>query len=198
MLVDNCIRHFGDWWLIGYKYFDAWGLDMWDLCNQFVVAALTGGLVTLIVFILIYKRSFGAIGAARKRADGDWRQEWFLWCLGAVLFGMVVASFGINYNHHLVLFWFSLLACISATTSEAKDATIRRAEAPVEWQSPTQATLSQTVRSSARQHTDSGGIPTWFWRWLSRAMRRPCRGIGRVDKIARLGKPRREVSWCLI
>ncbi len=43
MLVDNCIRHFSDWWLLGYKNYGSWGFDMWDLCNQFVVAALTGG-----------------------------------------------------------------------------------------------------------------------------------------------------------
>ena len=58
MLVDNCIRHFSDWWLIGYKNYGDWGFDMWDLCNQFVVAALTGGLVTLVLYITIFKRSF--------------------------------------------------------------------------------------------------------------------------------------------
>ena len=67
MLVDNCIRHFGDWWLIGYKNYGDWGLDMWDLCNQFVVNALTGGLVTLVLYLTIFKRSFRAIGIARKR-----------------------------------------------------------------------------------------------------------------------------------
>ncbi len=43
-LVDQTIRHFSDWWLLGCKYYNTWGWDMWDLCNQFVVAALTGGL----------------------------------------------------------------------------------------------------------------------------------------------------------
>jgi hypothetical protein len=134
MLVDNCIRHFGDWWLIGYKYYGDWGFDMWDLCNEFVVAALTGGLVTLIIFIAIYSRSFGAIGTARKHVDGDRGQEWRLWCLGSVLFANVVASFGINYMFHLMMCLFSLLVCISVATFEAKQATVRTVAAPPqEW-----------------------------------------------------------------
>jgi hypothetical protein len=126
MLVDNCIRHFADWWLIGYKYYGNWGFDMWDLCNQFVVAALNGGLVTLIIFIAIFKRSFGAIGTARKRVEGDHRQEWFFWCLGSVLFALLVASFGINYMDHLMMWFLLLLVFISVTTFDARQTTARR------------------------------------------------------------------------
>ena len=76
MLVDNCIRHFGDWWLLGYKFYNEWGFCMYDLCNEFVGVAVRGGLVTLVCFIAIYSRSFGAIGTARKHVNGDRRQEW--------------------------------------------------------------------------------------------------------------------------
>ena len=129
MLVDNCIRHFGDWWLLGSKDYGSWGWLMWDLCNQFVVAAVTGGLVTLALFIGIYKRSFGAIGTARKQLVGDRGREGLLWCLGSVLFANVVASFGINYMVHLMTLFFILLACISVATLQATQTTARRAEA---------------------------------------------------------------------
>src|SRR5208283_1227947 len=45
-LVDMCIRHFSDWWLLGTQHYDQWGWGSWDLCNQFVAVALTGGLVS--------------------------------------------------------------------------------------------------------------------------------------------------------
>lgn len=122
MLVDNCIRHFGDWWLIGYKSYGSWGFDMWDLCNQFAVAALTGGLITLVLFIMIYSRGFGALGNARKQLNGDSKQEWLLWCLGAVLFANAVASFGINYMIQLQMLLFPLLACISIAAFEVSRA----------------------------------------------------------------------------
>jgi hypothetical protein len=129
-LVDNCIRHFSDWWLLGYKHYNDWGWSMWDLCNQFVVAALTGGLVTLVLYIKIFSRSFGAIGTARKQVNGDRTEEWLLWCLGSDLFANVVAHFGINYMAQMMMTLFPLLACISVATFEAKQATVRSVEAP--------------------------------------------------------------------
>jgi hypothetical protein len=118
-LVDNTIRHFGEWWLIGYKSYASWGFCMFDLCNQFVVAAVTGGLVTLVLFIMIFKRGFGAVGTARKRVGGDRTEEWFYWCLGAFLFSCVTNSFGINYMFHLLNCFLLLLACISVATTRA-------------------------------------------------------------------------------
>jgi len=119
-LVDNCIRHFSWWWLLGTKYYDTWGFCMFDLCNQFVVCAVTGGLVTLVLFIMIYSRSFGAIGTARKLVSGDRKQEWFLWCLGSTLFAHVVASFGFNYMALLQMALFPLFSFVSVVAFEAK------------------------------------------------------------------------------
>jgi hypothetical protein len=129
-LVDATIRHFSDWWLLGYKYYNLWGWGMWDTCNQFVDVAVKGGLLTLVCYIAIFKRSFGAIGRARKQVNGDRAQELLLWCLGADLFANVVASFGINYMAQLLMSLFPLLACISVATFEARHATVRSVEAP--------------------------------------------------------------------
>jgi hypothetical protein len=128
-LVDNCVNHFSDWWLLGTKYYDTWGYDMFDLCNQFVVCAVTGGLVTLVLFIMIYSRSFGAIGKARKLVSGDRGKEWFLWCLGCTVFAHVVASFGINYMALLQMALFPLFAFVSVVAIEAQQAAAREARA---------------------------------------------------------------------
>ena len=119
MLVDSCIRHFSDWWLIGTKNNANWGWEMWDTSNQYVSYAVSGGLATLVMFILIIARSFGRIGAARKLAQGDFKQEWLLWCLGAALFAHVVGYFGVGYDSQMQMAWFALLALISVATSEA-------------------------------------------------------------------------------
>jgi hypothetical protein len=127
-LVDNCIRHFSDWWLFGYKYYNEWGYDMFDLCNQFVVQALVGGLSALVAYIAIFSRSFAAIGEARKKVQGDRGREWPLWCLGSTLFSVVVAHFGINYPAMMEIGLFTLWVCISVVAFEAK----RPEEAKVE------------------------------------------------------------------
>ncbi|MGA8491160.1 MAG: hypothetical protein WB711_12100 [Terriglobales bacterium] len=127
-LVDGCIRHFSDWWLLGYKHYDQWGYDMFDRCNQFVVQAEDGGLLALVAYIAIFSRSFGAIGKARKKVQGDRGREWLLWCLGSTLFSIAVAHFGINYPAMMEIGLFTLWALTSVATSEAK----RPAETKVE------------------------------------------------------------------
>jgi hypothetical protein len=130
ILVDNCIRHFGDWWLLGCTNYGDWGWDMWDLSNQFVVNAFTGGLVTLVLYITIFKRSFRAIGIARKRVQGDRKQEWILWCLGSALFANVVAHFGVNYGYYMMVYFFVLLGAISVVTLEARYLAAAQIKAP--------------------------------------------------------------------
>jgi hypothetical protein len=127
-LVDNCIRHFSQWWLLGYKDYDKWGFMMFDMCNQFVVQAVCGGLLGLVSYIAIFSRSFGAIGKARKTVEGDRGREWLLWCLGSTLFSVVVAHFGINYPAMMEIGLFTLWTVISVATFEAR----RAAEAHVE------------------------------------------------------------------
>jgi hypothetical protein len=119
MLVDTCIRHFSDWWLIGTKHYNEWGSDMWDLSDQYVAYAVTGGLATLVSFIAIIFYSFRELGTARKYVARDKRYEWLLWCLGASLFAHVMAYFGIGYFDQMQVVWFVLLAMISATTTHA-------------------------------------------------------------------------------
>jgi hypothetical protein len=117
LLIDMCIRHFRDWWLIGVQSTQDWGWDMWDQANQFVAEAESGGLATLICFVLLISRSFGRIGNARKLVVGDANKEWMLWLFGGALFSYVVGFFGISYGDQLTFAWFSLLALISTATA---------------------------------------------------------------------------------
>jgi len=113
-LVDTFIQHFWDWWLIGVKDPSDWGLDMWDAQNQYVNVGEAGGLLAFIFFFLVITRSFGMLGDARKVVDGDESQEWMLWCLGSAMFANVVGFFGVNYFDQSRMWWFILLAMISA------------------------------------------------------------------------------------
>ena len=69
-LVDMCIRHFSDWWLLGTPNYVKWGWDSWDLCNQFVAVALTGGLLALIFYIAIFSRSFWSDWDGKETGGG--------------------------------------------------------------------------------------------------------------------------------
>jgi hypothetical protein len=117
-LVDNCIRHFSDWWLLGYKDYANWGWDMWDLSNLYVSVALTGGLISLIFFISILNRTFVAVGTARRQVEGNLKEEWFVWCLGCALFADVVSWFGLSCWPQSEQALSALLACIGVAAFE--------------------------------------------------------------------------------
>ncbi len=125
-----CVRHFWDWWLIGVKSTQNWGWDLWDQADQFVAEAETGGLATLICFILLVSRSFGRIGSARKLVEDDPKKQWLLWLLGAALFSHVVSFFGISFNDQSEYAWFALIAMIVAATAPILQAQVSVASEP--------------------------------------------------------------------
>jgi hypothetical protein len=116
-LIDQFVKHFDDWYLVGTFQSEDWGADMWDHTNQFVAEGETGGLATLICFIGMISVSFGMIGKARKAVEGDKEKEWYLWILGVALFSHIVGFFGISYFDQTRFAWFLLLAMITAATA---------------------------------------------------------------------------------
>jgi hypothetical protein len=114
-LIDQFIRHFSSWWLIGTPSTAGWGWDMWDVQNMFVSAGETGGLAALICFIFVVSKSFAKVGTARKRAPSK-KLEWWSWCLGAALFANVIAFFGVDYFDQVKMMLFVLLSSICATS----------------------------------------------------------------------------------
>jgi hypothetical protein len=126
MLVDNFIKHFSDWWLIGYRDYDKWGWDMWDLSNQFVAYGLNGGLSTLVLFIALLSLCFAGLGRARKLAVRNRNEAWFFWCLGAALFAHIIAFFGMSYFDQMQFSLYFLVAIISVSVSVAIRKPIRK------------------------------------------------------------------------
>jgi hypothetical protein len=128
MVIDRCMRHIPDWWLLGSKDFATWGTAAWDACDQFVADAYSGGLTTLVLLIMILSRGFGMIGRARRAVEGDRREEWFFWCLGALLFSHVMCFLGIDYFDQTQIWWFICLAIIQAATAAFAGAVTQPAE----------------------------------------------------------------------
>jgi len=119
MLVDQCIRHFGDWWLVGVKDTSAWGWDMWDTANQYVGTCDNSGLIPFLLLLAILVYGFKYLGRARQAAatEKEKKKALFIWALGAALFANVIAFFGISYFDQTIVGWYGLLALISAAVA---------------------------------------------------------------------------------
>lgn len=113
-LVNQCILHFSDWWMIGTKSYASWGWDLWDLGNQYVAIADQSGLIPLLAFLAIFVFGFKYLGIARIRFQGDRRRQFFIWSFGASLMANVVGFFGISYFDQTIVVWYGILALIGA------------------------------------------------------------------------------------
>lgn len=116
-LVNQFINHFGEWWLVGARYTEQWGYEMSDLSNQFVDIGVTGGLLTLVLFVAVIVYCFKRVGEARAVSQNSPPAERRLWVLGAALFSNVVAFFGISYFDQTIVSWYTLMAMIATATT---------------------------------------------------------------------------------
>jgi hypothetical protein len=114
MLIDQCIRHFSDWWLMGVKDTSVWGWDMWDTANQYVATCDNSGLLPFVLFLAILVYGFRYLAKARQTVRTDKKASLFMWACSAALFANVVAFFGISYWDQTMVTWYTLLAIISA------------------------------------------------------------------------------------
>jgi hypothetical protein len=115
-IIDNFVRHFFDWWLVGSRDYMNWegGDDMWDQANQYIAIGETTGVLSLVLFIALIVYGFKYLGKARRAAGNDSRREWFLWLLGVALFSNLIAFLGISYFDQTFVYWYLLLAVIVA------------------------------------------------------------------------------------
>lgn len=117
MLIDNFVRHFTEWWLVGTQANASWGYDMWDVDDAYVAAGVGGGLITFILFIAILVLAYKQVGRSRKRLSTSPRQARLVWALGASLLANTIGFFGIVYFDQSAVAWYTLLATISATAA---------------------------------------------------------------------------------
>ena len=184
-LIDICVKHFRDWWLIGSVDYVNWGLEMWDVGNTYVAEAESGGLATLICFVAILSIGFSRLGTARKSVEGDSKREWYFWLLGAALFAHAVAFFGITYFDQMKFAWFAFLAIISAATAPLL------VEKTVPGQEAVQAVgaltaepvigLHSQARKSVKRLETDGKMA-----WMSRSKKEMGVGFADLPKEARL------------
>ena len=119
VLVDQFIKRFDEWWLLGTKSTAHWGhesLQLWDVTNNFIRVAVDGGLISLILFILLIVFCFRYFGKALKAFRKQDKTERLLWAMGAMLFTHIVAFIGVSYFDQMIFLWYLPLA-MAATVS---------------------------------------------------------------------------------
>jgi uncharacterized membrane protein YwzB len=132
ILVDQFIRRFSEWCLVGTRTTAGWGWDMWDTINSYVAAGTSGGLVNFVLFVAVFVIAFQQLGRSRLTASNEPQLERMLWVLSTLLFVHAVAFFGIDYFDQSQFVWYAELAMIAAATTLGLSSTVvSRPQRPV-------------------------------------------------------------------
>jgi hypothetical protein len=113
-LLDEFIRHVGDWWLLGIDSTQKWGWLLDDVANTYCIVAKHGGMLAVILFVRLLAAGFREVGLARREAENDVPTQILLWAFGACLFGHLVTFLGTSYFDQISVLWYVTLAMIGS------------------------------------------------------------------------------------
>lgn len=118
-VFDAFIGNFSEWYLVGEPDPMSWGVwQMRDVTNMYVAQGLTGGLLTLILFLLVVIFAFGNVGRALKlkAVARSLRRQWICWCVGVAIFVHAATFLGVTYfgGQMMVILYLelSLTTCV--------------------------------------------------------------------------------------
>ncbi len=132
-LIDEFVRHFPDWALIGTRSYTNWPGPGFDaITNEYVRQGVGGGLLTLVLFVTIIVLGFVGIGRICRRAAalGLKPAVPMAWMLGVALFVHCVAFIGVSYYGQVLLMWYFVLGCIGSLAPIARRVPITSSPPP--------------------------------------------------------------------
>jgi len=151
-LVDQAIRRVYEWGLIGIKSTAHWGIQLFDVTNQYVLEGVYGGLGALFFFVLIIVTGFRGVGMLWRSARNDKEKVAMAWALGVGLYAHCMCFIAVSYFGQIIVAWYMMPAMIASMTEGfwlAKDGRRPRRA----------STAVPTPRSAAVARRSAGGRP---------------------------------------
>lgn len=121
-LINQFIYSIKEWWLLGMpiQKTENWAATTmgWggvDVTNGFVSIGISGGIVSLTLFIILLVKCYKNLGWKMQEARrvGMKQNELLFWGIGASLTSHVVSLFSVSYWDQFYVMWYMLLAVIS-------------------------------------------------------------------------------------
>lgn len=110
LLIDNAIRYFSEWAVLGIRSTGHWGHAQNDITNQYLLYGVTGGFLTLVMFIIFLIVAFRGVGRAVKYVAQDRPKLILAWAVGVMLFIHCMNFIGVSYFGQANMIWYLSLA----------------------------------------------------------------------------------------
>lgn len=121
-LLYQALNHVSDWiWFgLGESSTESWGTGLWDITNEYIAVAVSGGGGSLMALLAIMVDGFRSVGTLLER--GDRSDDPAYWALALMLALHVTAFLVISYFAQLeMMFFFTVGTIASLNEFEAKE-----------------------------------------------------------------------------
>lgn len=129
-LIDQAIRRVFEWGLIGVKSTAHWGIQLFDVTNQYVLEGVYGGLGALTFFILVLVTAYRGAGRLWRAAGRDREKVALAWGLGVMLYVHTMCFIAVSYFGQIIVSWYMVPAMIASLTETSWLGRRRAARAP--------------------------------------------------------------------
>lgn len=145
-VIDQAVRHFNEWWLLGARSTVNWGVI--DITNHFILEGVRGGLLTMALLIAAIVVAFANVGRIIHAVAGNRRRTAMAWALGVSLWIHCVNFIGVSYFGQIIVIWYLLLACVASLSPLARCA-VSEPDRRARSVGAVQLTVMRTVGSAA-------------------------------------------------
>ena len=133
VLIDEAIKHFNEWWVIGTLYTANWAIgnelillpdnrNMVDITNQYIFIGVNGGIFPVIIFLALIIFCFKEIGRSiRLIDDKNNNRKIIIWAMGATLFAHSMSFTSVVYFDQTIIFFYLLLSMIASLGQMSKE-----------------------------------------------------------------------------
>lgn len=111
-LIDRAVKHFGEWAILGTRSTAHWGWHLGDITNQFVLEAVRGGLIALLLFVALLTIALRTACDHSLRVTSTTKQ-WFAWCLCVSILGHCVSFIGVSYFGQILMLLYLTFAIVA-------------------------------------------------------------------------------------
>lgn len=116
-LIDAAVKHWYQWFLIGYERIASWGVWAGDVTNHYLLEGFRGGLLAMMCLIAIMTMSYsraGGVVTSKAKVVGI-KDRRLMWALGSMLFAHTVTFFSVAYyNAQTMAMFYATVGSILA------------------------------------------------------------------------------------
>jgi hypothetical protein len=113
-LIDEAVKHFGEWVFLGCRDTGNWSEGLRDVTNQFILEGVEGGFITLAVFIILLVVAIRTAGSYSLRRISPVYQ-WLAWGICVSLLGHCISFFGVSYFGQIKMLLYLTFAIVGLT-----------------------------------------------------------------------------------